>query len=114
MKERERMTAAQIQRDGYVPYSPPGRWDWCPRCGGWTPPGECPHCRRREERLRVIRPRLGEYLAEWLAGIRDPVGFLLEGYRARRERYLREGNFLGLLAMEQAEEEFAAQWKKGE
>lgn len=106
------MAEAQNQWDAFVPYDPPGRWDWCPQCGMWRPPGECPGCQKREERLRLIRPYLQEYLEAWLKGIQDPVGFLLEGYRARRERLLQEGNIQGLLAMEQAEEEFAASVEK--
>ena len=102
MIEREKMAVAQISRDDFVPGSPPGKMGWCPQCGAWSLPGECQACRRREEVLRVIRPHMGEYLETWL-----------EGYRARRQRYLREGNQLGLLAMEQAEREFAESLPKG-
>lgn len=98
MIEREKMAVAQISRDDFVPGSLPG---------------ECQACRRREEVLRVIRPHMGEYLENWLEGIGDRTGFLLEGYRARRQRYLREGNQLGLLAMEQAEREFVESLPKG-
>ena len=108
MQEADRMAIAQNQRDRFVPHSPPGRWDWCPKCGRWSPPGECPHCQKREKRLQMMQSHMGEYLESWLAGIKDRDEFLLEGYRARRERLLREGDFWGLLAMEQAEEEFVA------
>lgn len=113
MIEREKMAVAQISRDDFVPGSPPGKMGWCPQCGAWSLPGECQACRRREEVLRVIRPHMGESLETWLEGIGDRTGFLLEGYRARRQRYLREGNQLGLLAMEQAEREFAESLPKG-
>lgn len=113
MTEWEKMASAQLSRDDFVPWSPPGKMDWCPQCGAWSLLGECEACRRREEVLRVIRPHMEEYLEHWLAGIHDRTGFLLEGYRARRQRCLREGDLAGLLAMEQAEREFAESLPKG-
>lgn len=113
MTEETKMAAAQLSRDAFVPWNPPGKMGWCPQCGAWSSPGECEACRRREEVLRVIRPHIGEYLENWLEGIRDRTGFLLEGYRARRRRFLQEGDLMGLLAMEQAEREFAESLLKG-
>lgn len=109
MQEADRMAIAQNQRDLFVPNYPPGRWEWCQKCGAWSPPGDCPRCLKREERLQMLQPYLGKYLEIWLEGLKDRTGFLLEGYQARRDRLLREGDLRGLLAMEQAEEEFVDQ-----
>ena len=60
MTEWEKMASAQLSRDDFVPWSPPGKMDWCPQCGAWSLLGECEACRRREEVLRLSLIHISE------------------------------------------------------
>ena len=64
-------------------------------------------CRRRESVLAVLWPQREGFLAWWFGNCRNQAEILGEAYQARRRRFLREGNRLGLLGLEQAEREFA-------
>ena len=98
---------AQLQRDHFVPEKPPGNGRWCPDCGRWMNDGEtsCRGCLRRQENWRIIRQRPEDYLGRWPGAE--------EAYRQRWNELLRRGDRLGLLAMEQAEAEFAESIEEG-
>ena len=107
MEETNGLRQAQVQRDNFVPDVPEGKGGWCPKCGAWRPGPVCGACRRRESVLAVLWPQREGFLAWWFGNCRNQAEILGEAYQARRRRFLREGNRLGLLGLEQAEREFA-------
>ncbi len=113
MAQDSNMIWAQISRDNFVPEKSEGKGGWCPKCGEWKEKddGECSGCRKRKERWEAMQGHEETYLKKWLDECRDRKEILLQAYEQRRLELLKQGEWRGLLSMEQEEEEFAQQCK---